>query len=199
VGLAGLRDVAAELSRREPTARSDNPYRRESRPRPDARIDYVFVRSGLQRSVHIQEIESVFDELPDPRRPELGYSDHAGLRAEIALAEPGSPLPRLDPDAIAAARRALLDGQHAAAERRSKRRWLAGTGVAGGVLALLGARSQALTRRRLLRSLLRSGGALAGGAGLGAAALAELASPDEARALEQALRSLDEMESSGRG
>lgn len=190
LGLAGLRDAAADLSRREPTSRSDNPYRRASRPQPDARIDYVFARSGLQRSVGIQKIESAFDGLPDPGRPELAYSDHAGLRAEFALAEPGAPLPDPHPDAVEAARSALLAGQRAAAERRSRRRWLAGMGVGGGVLALLGARSQALTRRGLLRSLLRSGGALAGGAGLGAAALAELASPDETRALEEALQQL---------
>ena len=61
------------------------------------------------------------------------------------------------------------------------------------MLALLGARSQTLTRRRLLRSLLTSGGALAGGAGLGAAALAELASPDETRALEQAQQQLQKL------
>lgn len=193
-GLTGLRDAAAERARREPTVVSGNPYRRDSRPLANARIDYVFVRDGLERGLRVRELRRVFDEPLLLGGSELAYSDHAGLRAVLEV-DAAQAVPRpLEPAAVATARRLLLAGRDEAHARRLERRRLAAAGLGAGAVALLGSRRPALTRRQLLRGLLVSGGALAGLAGAGCAGLAEIASPDESRAFEATLRQLEHLE-----
>ena len=100
-GLAGLRDAAAELGRREPTLLTSNPYQRSRR---EARIDYVFVRDGARYALHVQSSERIFD---DPLRIEgrsAAYSDHAGLVVDLALAPRAGGAPAPQAGAVAAAR-----------------------------------------------------------------------------------------------
>jgi endonuclease/exonuclease/phosphatase family metal-dependent hydrolase len=190
IGLAGLRDVAAELSRREPTVLSGSPYRRGARAQT-ARIDYVFVRDGAEQALAPVEVARIFDApLPLGGRT-AAYSDHAGVRAEIELrGAAGSAAPPA-PAALAEARELLLAGRAEALGRRRERRLLASGGLLAGGLALLAARRGPLTRRSLLRRLASAGGALGGSAGVGAALLAELASPQELRGFDESLRELD--------
>lgn len=188
LGLAGLRDAARERSRRQATVTASNPYRRERRSRRDARIDYVFVRNGLGSGLRVSQIDRVFDE-PLEDAGALTYSDHAGLRAELEPG-PGAPPARVDLAAVETARHVLLRARVAAEQRRHDRR-LAGTGAGAAALVCLGAHRGGLSRRRLLRGLLVSGGVLAGLAGIGAAGLVVLASPDESQGIDTALRQLD--------
>ncbi len=188
-GLSGLRDAAAERERRDPTILATNPYR-AARGVPDVRVDYVFLRDGAGRGLRARALERVFDAPLRLGGREAAYSDHAGLRAELELGATTRGTGAADPAAVETARRLLVEGRAAAERRRASRRSLAGLGLAGGALAFLGQRGGGLSRRRVLRGLLRSGGALAGLSGLGALALAELASPTETAAFDRALLDL---------
>ncbi len=194
LGLAGLRDAALERGRREPTVLPSNPYR-SSRRAPDARIDYVFVRAGAERGLRTLGFERVFDEPLRLGGRKAAYSDHAGLRVELAVdrTTAGGETPAADPGAVETARRLLVGGRSAAEQRRFRRRALGGLGLTAAALAFLGQRGGGLSRRRMLRGLLGSGGALMGLSGLGALALAELASPDETAAFDRALRELESL------
>jgi exonuclease III len=83
-GLSGLTDVAAALERREETIIPGSPYRTNERP-PGVRIDYVFTRDGVERTAAPHTISRVLDETIEINGNPAGYSDHAGLLAEINL------------------------------------------------------------------------------------------------------------------
>ena len=187
-GLAGLRDAAAVLGRREPTLLRSNPYQRSRR---EARIDYVFVRDGERYALRVRSSARIFDEPLRIEGRSAAYSDHAGLLVDLALAPLAGSAPAPRAEAIAAARRTLEEGREQASRRRRERRLLAGAGLSSGALALAASRSHALTRRRLLRQLLAAGGALSFTSGLAAAGLAEIAGAEEARAFEAVIRQLD--------
>jgi len=198
LGIAGLRDAAAELDRRELTIMAENPYRRESRPRDGVRIDYVFFRAGAEESLRAAGVQRVFDRPAQPIEGALAYSDHAGLRAEFELGPaPGQradvrrDAPAPEPGTLGLARAEIARGLEQAVARRDRRRLLAGLGLTAGLLTMLGAGRAPLTRRHLLRGLLRWGGGLAGATGVGALALAALTSPAEVRSFEAALQDLD--------
>jgi endonuclease/exonuclease/phosphatase family metal-dependent hydrolase len=89
-GLTGMRDIAAALDRREPTIFSGNPYR-AGRRKPGRRIDFVFARDGVGRSLIGRNIQRVFDEPFELDRHSITYSDHAGVLAELEIApQPGT-------------------------------------------------------------------------------------------------------------
>ena len=84
VGLSRLTDVAAALEWREVTIVPGPPYRANESP-PGVRIDYVFLRDGIERAVVPHSIERVLDETIEIEGEPAGYSDHAGLLAEVVL------------------------------------------------------------------------------------------------------------------
>ena len=195
-GLAGLRDAAAELGRREPTLLTSNPFQRSRR---DARIDYFFVRDGAHHALRVQSSARIFDEPLRIEGRNAAYSDHAGLLVDLALAPRAGGAPAPQAGAVAAARRMLDEGREQASRRRRDRRLLAGAGLSGGALALAASRWRPLTRRRLLRRLLTAGGVLSVTSGLASAGLAEIAATEEVRAFEAVIGNLEALElTSGR-
>jgi endonuclease/exonuclease/phosphatase family metal-dependent hydrolase len=182
-GLTGLRDVAVELDRRQPTALRANPFR--GKRGRDRRIDYVFARDGLDARVEPRSIERVLDEVfPLAGRP-ASVSDHAGLLAEVEIV-PGAPrAAAATPAAVALAREWLLRGRDDAARRRHGARELAGAGLAfTGALALGQRHLPAISRRRLLRGGFQGLALLALPPSLGLSLFSEVAAPDDLRAFE---------------
>jgi sphingomyelin phosphodiesterase 2 len=158
-GLAGLRDAGVELDRREPTSGSGE------------RIDLVFARDAAgtaARPVALERI-SVQGEL----------SDHAGLAAEIELADtPGASVAR-DAAAHAQAAEILARSARRARARRRQERVTAGAALLAAASALLAARQ---TRRRFLGRGLAAGAALAAPVGLVQALSSERWVPGEVEA-----------------
>lgn len=179
VGLTGLRDVAAELDRREPTAVRTNPYRRDT-DKPDRRIDYVLARDGDGRRLRPRTVSLAFDEdlRIDGRR--AAFSDHAGVLAEIAV-EPHATAGRraADPEALALASRLLDDGAGTARALRARRRAWAGAGLATAALAASGRRALSADRRGFLRGALQVGALAALAPGVGLSLSSEWLVPDE--------------------
>jgi endonuclease/exonuclease/phosphatase family metal-dependent hydrolase len=176
-GLAGVRDVAAELDRRQPTVLAANPYRGPGAE--DERIDYGFVRDGASGRWRPLGIERVFDERRRFGGEAGADSDHAGLLLDLELVDdPGqSPLP--EPSALSEAERWLDLGRYEARERQRTRRALGVGSFALACGATAATVSPRLERRRFLKlgtaSLAILG--LGGAAGLGA--LAEHFVPEE--------------------
>lgn len=190
-GLAGLRDVAIELDRRQPTALRHNPYR--GARKPDRRIDYVFARDGVHARVEPVRLERVLDEVFVLDGRAAAVSDHAGLLAEVRIAPGGTGyLPPRDASAIALARHWLAVGRAEAARRRDDARTFAGLGLvcAGGV-ALGRRRVATLSRRRLLRGGLGALALLAVPPSVGLSLLSEVAAPEEIRAFDALRARLD--------
>jgi endonuclease/exonuclease/phosphatase family metal-dependent hydrolase len=153
IGLSGLTDVAAALEWREVTIVPGPPYRANESP-PGVRIDYVFVRDGIERAVVPHSIERVLDETIEIEGKPAGYSDHAGLLAEITLDATQSIRPPPSTEAVAQAARFLHEGRGNAERRRHDQRGLA---AGGGVVALAAVGSASMvpvSRRRLLRAAL---------------------------------------------
>lgn len=183
-GLTGLRDVAVELDRRQPTALRSNPYRGGSRK--DRRIDYVFARDGRGAWVMPRAIERSFDEVFLLDGAPASVSDHAGLIAEVEVL-PGPARDSVAPSAsaLALAREWLARGRADAARRREGARAAAGIGIVCAGAIALGERSlPALSRRRLLRRGLHGVALLALAPSLGLSLLSEVVAPDELRAFE---------------
>ena len=189
-GLTGLIDSAAFLDRREPTLLIDNPYHRADHV-PGRRIDYIFFRSGAQRSLHPRSLELAFHQPLHLAGEAAAYSDHAGLLAEVEIgADPAAPGM---PDEMVArlARDLLQEGRDAAYARRSRQRKLAAGGLTGSLVALGLTDRMRKSRRSLLTGVL---GALAGTsflAGAGLALLSELFAPEEIAAYRTAEQQLN--------
>jgi sphingomyelin phosphodiesterase 2 len=167
-GLTGLTDVAAALEWREVTIVPGPPYRENDNP-PGVRIDYVFTRDGVGRAAVPHTISRVLDETIEIEGQPAGYSDHAGLLAEIELDAARSVRPSPAAGAIARAAEFLREGR-GNAERR--RRDQLGIAAGGGVVALaaVGSASRVtVSRRGLLRAALIGlpAFALAASAGVG--------------------------------
>lgn len=184
-GLTGLRDAAAELDLRAPTVELSNPYRRrQQRPK---RIDYVFHRDGVSRSVKARDVVRVFDD-PLPIRSRLrACSNHWGVLAEFDI-EPRieTPLPAPLAWALGEASRLLAQGRTAAEQRRRKLRGLSGVGLASMLAATAGGRSPVVSRRKLLRLSLRGAALLALTPTLGYSMLSEIFVPTEIHAFKDA-------------
>jgi endonuclease/exonuclease/phosphatase family metal-dependent hydrolase len=183
-GLTGLRDVAAELDRRQPTVLRANPYRTRS-TKPDRRIDFLFARDGASLRATPARVERVFDGVFEHDGASLSCSNHAGVLAEIEIepARRATP-PGADPDAVVRAARWLAEGRALAESRRRGDRLRAGAGVGAALLASAGVRTRPMTRRRLLRGTLQAAGLLALTPTLGFSFLSEVAAPDEIEAFQ---------------
>jgi endonuclease/exonuclease/phosphatase family metal-dependent hydrolase len=189
-GIARLRDAALEAGRPQATVLAASPYR--GRSFADARIDYVFVRDGVERALRVQRVERRFDE--ELRFGDEGgaASDHAGLVADLEIAPVRAPGERApDPRAVALARRSLEEGRTAWRERLGGERLAAAGALAAGGLAVVAARRPPLSRRRFLAAGLAAGGVLALPAGLAMGAWIEWSRGAEAEALDALLRDLD--------
>ena len=170
-GLSGLTDVAAVLGRREETIIPGSPYRTNERP-PGVRIDYVFTRDGVERTAVPHTISRVLDETIEINGNPAGYSDHAGLLAEINLDNARPFRPPLDAEAVARAAGYLREGRAKAEVRRSNHLSVATGGGAVAMVAIGSASMTPISRRRLLRAALIGlpAVALASSAGFGVVA-----------------------------
>ena len=83
LGLTGLRDLAAELDRRQATTLAQNPYHHPKHI--DERIDYVFFRDGARLGLRPLSIERNFDQLLDFDGEAGSCSDHSGLVADLEV------------------------------------------------------------------------------------------------------------------
>ncbi|MHC4422862.1 MAG: endonuclease/exonuclease/phosphatase family protein, partial [Planctomycetota bacterium] len=190
-GLARVRDVAAELGRPEPTVFRGNPFRAAGH-KPDRRIDFLFVRDGSQLGVRARETRRVFDEVFELGGEPASYSDHAGVLAELEIAQTSpAPPPTFDPEAAGLASRLLADGRSLAKRRRRGDRAVAGISFGMALLAAAGVRHRRLTRRRLLRAGLEGAGILALTPSVGLSTLSEVFAPDELRAFDNLATLLD--------
>ncbi len=180
-GLTGMRDVAADLDRRQPTVWGENVYRRKSALK---REDYVFARDGGSQGVVPVQIDRAFDETLELAGKRASYSNHGGLVAEFEVSPRGRPLARPDRGVIQRARELLSEGR-ADAERRQRggRTW-AGVGLGCATVASVGLRSRDLTRRRMLRGSLQCAALAALAPGVGLSVLSEVFVPDEIRAFD---------------
>jgi hypothetical protein len=178
-GLCGLRDTAADLDRRQATVLANHPYRQGGRA-PEDRIDYAFVRDGLRARARALAVDRVFDE-PLVFGGEPGaFSDHAGVRVEVAFAAQAERLlPSPSAAAVALARDALSTGRAEARARRRFERGVSGLGAAVGLASMLAARGPRAERRSFVRAGLWALGGLAVGGAIGAAVLAEAFVPPE--------------------
>lgn len=152
-GLAGLRDVAATLDRREATSRADNPYHRANHV--DARIDYVFDRPGVDLAPVPRSIQRIFDAPLDFDGTPGTYSDHSGLLAVFDLVS-GKRSQPFEPqqEALRLGSELISSGRAISARRRSRKRLAATAGALVAVTAAAGARRAGRTRRRFLRNSL---------------------------------------------
>lgn len=191
--LTGLRDVARELGNAQPTVTAENPLRNSRKP--DRRVDYVFARDGAGARLVARSVDRIFDEPPPP--PLRGYSDHAGVLAELEVLPADRPRPAWSPrpEAIATARRLLAEGRVTARERRADGRALSGAGIGVAALATVGRRTLTTrTRRGFLRAGLQASALLALPTCLGGSLLSEVFAPSEIRAYDAVQRSLDRLE-----
>ena len=184
-GLTGVRDVAADLDRREPTVEDGNPYRPD-RHLPSRRIDFVLVRDGVSQGLLPRSVRRVFDEtLEIDGRPRT-YSDHAGVLAEIELVAPSAPAAAApDPRAVALALALLAEGRDYARGRADEFGAAAAIGAGASVLAATGARL-ASTRRRFVQRALYAMAAIGLVPGAAGSLLSEVYVPEEVRAFEDA-------------
>jgi endonuclease/exonuclease/phosphatase family metal-dependent hydrolase len=181
-GLTGLRDVAAELDRRQPTVPTHNTYR--PRSKNARRIDYVFARDGSERGLRPVRVDRVFDEPFDLGGSQASYSDHAGVVAELEISEDRRPLTPPDRDSIALAAQMLSEGRAEAEQRQQGQRAGAGIGLGCAALAAMGVRSVDVSRRRLLRGSLQCAALAALAPGVGLSILSEMFVPSEIRAFD---------------
>jgi hypothetical protein len=192
-GIAGVRDAAATLDRRQDTVLPANSYlggAGEAR-----RIDFLFSRGGGSRTLSPVSIERVLDGTPSGEGGARAYSDHAGVLGEFEIGK-RAPEPVIDPGAIRMARELLIVGQREVETRWQRQRVLGSLALATLPAAFMGARRPALSRRRFLAGSLRSLGVLAGSFGALRLGLTEAFRPAELAGFEAALRRLDSLEGS---
>jgi endonuclease/exonuclease/phosphatase family metal-dependent hydrolase len=180
-GLTGMRDIAAEMDRRQPTVWGENAYRKKSARK---REDYVFARDGALRGVVPVHIERAFDEILELAGQRASYSNHGGLVAEFEVSSHGRPLAHPNRGVIERAREMLLEGRADAERRRRGGRTWAGIGFGCAAVAGVGLRSPDLSRRRLLRGSLQCAALAALAPGVGLSVLSEVFLPNEIRAFD---------------
>ena len=192
IGLTSVRDVAAELSLRRPTAAAANPYRASAKT---WRKDFVFVRDCRERGLSALKIEPIFDDPIQIAGGLAAYSEHYGLAAELALVEPSEPVPVAVPETRQLAERLLREGGYLSEARRHDHRSMAIVGVGTAIACSAGARqiSGRSTRRMLLRGLLATGAVGA----LTPSLLSEILIPQEVRAFENAQATLARLSPQG--
>jgi hypothetical protein len=178
-GLTGLRDTAAEVGQRQPTVHRGNPYRPNPR-KPERRIDFIFARNGRELGIIGQQVRRVFDGEIEIAGSRAGYSNHAGVLAELDVAPCAhAPSQRPDAQALALAAELLAEGRDEARRRQRDSRTLASAGVGGAALALGALRTKPMSRRRLLRHMVQLAGLAAVAPAAGCSLLSEYFVPDE--------------------
>ncbi len=178
VGLSGLTDAAAALDRREVTVVPGSPYRANERA-PGVRIDYVFTRDGVERAAVPHTISRVLDETIEIEGQLAGYSNHAGLLAEVSLDATRFAQPPLAADAIARAADFLREGRGKAERRRRDQLGIAAGGGGVALAAVGSALAAPVSRRRLLYAGLFGLPALALASSAGVGVLADRIVSDE--------------------
>ncbi|MCG8591521.1 MAG: endonuclease/exonuclease/phosphatase family protein [Proteobacteria bacterium] len=193
-GLTSLRDVAAELDRRQATIRSANGYRR-GRRYPDRRVDLVLVRDGADRVIQSRSIRRVFDDAFGDDHRVRAFSDHAGVLAELGVEAGSAPgTDAVDAGAVVLASGILEEG-HAEAERRLRGHELvAGAGLTGALVAGVGSRLAPVSRRRFLRRTLQGAALASLTPGVGYSLLSQVLAPSEVLAFDRSRRVLRELE-----
>lgn len=155
-GLSGVRDVAALLDRREPTAYPESPYREAHGTA--RRIDYVFVRDGGDGRWFPRTVRRIFDKTWSLEGEVAAYSDHAGVLAEVELVPGAVALPAIPPRAVKRAEWALTAGKERAVARLQSGRAWTGAGVAAVGLLAAAHQVKPLSRRAFLAGALRAAG-----------------------------------------
>lgn len=178
-GLSGLRDVAAELDRRQSTVLAGHPYR-GGRPDED-RIDFAWARDGTRASARPVGVTRIFDAWLEFDGEPGAFSDHAGVMADVEFAAGGSPAHVPQEQAIALARERIELGREIAQSRRTAERGMAAGGLVAAAGATVGARRLGADRRGFVRTLLWT---LAGMGVVGAAGTAALSEYFVAQELE---------------
>jgi endonuclease/exonuclease/phosphatase family metal-dependent hydrolase len=202
--LTRLTDVAATLGAREPTSTLSNPYRSARGAVNESRIDYVFCRSGSERGANVAAIRRVFDTpLSSTQRTAgpAGYSDHAGLLADIEIGGPQQPLAAIPAATFDRARELLRAGRVDTLTRRRGERITAGGGIVMAALAAAAARRPALSRRRFLRASAWGLAGLSATSAAGLFTLAERFVPEELAgydAIDALLERMAQAEAEGR-
>jgi endonuclease/exonuclease/phosphatase family metal-dependent hydrolase len=183
--ILGLEDVAVRLGKRFNTTLHSNPYRKPTGI--DKRKDYVFARSGAERTLIPRRIELCFDDVLDFEGERASYSNHAGLVATLELAA-GPPTARPDPPSwvFDVAADAIQEGERLAEAGRRDDRWASGIGLGLAAAAVLGAAPRRMSRRRVLRGFLAAGGLVALTPGVGLTIATEVFLPDEIAAFRRA-------------
>ena len=195
LGLTGTRDGAAELGVRTPTVYRANPYRASS-SKPDRRIDLLLARSGSAAGLRIRRVERCFDDLFRHHDREIACSNHAGMLIDFELVPgAGSPVPPVDPAAVATAARLLGEGRALARSYRRDGRLAAGAGLGAAVVATAGVHSGPVTRRRLLRGALHAAGLASLAPVLGFSFVSEVLAPGELQAFDELAARLARMAS----
>lgn len=196
-GLTGLRDVAAKLDAREDTVVRGSPYRAKKKKRnePGKRIDYIFLREGIDHVVRPLHIERIFDEEIVLGGERAAYSNHMGVMAELQIsARKGEILERVvSRSALDLASDLLSQGRFEAEQRLSGVRVVSVAGVACAALAAVSARGGLASRRRFLKSSLRAIALAALAPGVGYSVLSAVWVPDEMSAFENAQQRLDQL------
>jgi endonuclease/exonuclease/phosphatase family metal-dependent hydrolase len=180
-GLSGLRDLAYEIGRAQPTVLRANPFRAHS-TKPDRRVDYVFGRDGRRSRVRAQSVQRIFADRIGGGP--LAYSNHAGVLAELAI-EPATREAGWTPatSAIETAQRILAAGREEARQRQAEQRKLTSAGLGIAALVAIGDRRlPPVGRRRFLRAGLQVAAAAALAPSLGCSVLSEVFVPEEIRA-----------------
>ena len=181
-GLSRLRDVAADLDRREQTVMTENAYRAGSKV--GKRIDYIFTRDGSERGIEPVRVERIFDQPLEFRGRRASYSNHAGVLAEFEISETRRPFAAPDRGAIELAAHLLSEGRAESEERQQGRRAWAGIGFGCAALASMGVRSVEVSRRRLLRRSLQCTALAALAPSVGLSILSEVFVPSEIQAFD---------------
>lgn len=189
LGLTGLRDVAAELDRRQPTVLNTNPYRPGMRL-PSRRIDFVLARDGRERGLAPRVARRVFDRQPDTGNGTgdgpLAFSNHAGVLAELELTAAPRPPAAPDPAACALALDLIAEGRRYEQRRNRELREQALLGAGSSALAVSGAGVARVTRRRFMERGLQWAAVASLAPGAVSTLLAESAGASEVRAFDQA-------------
>ena len=189
LGLTGLRDAAVVTNQRQATISAENPYRRKQTGASEERIDYVFARGGSKRGLRIDSIQRIFDDSLEFDGREATYSDHAGIRVDLALDQSPLSRPPIESEAIDEARKLLQSGMQATQHKGRNQRIIGIAAIAGAITSWSLARG--MTRRAWLRLLLRAAGLTSAAAGAGFGWLGLEASPSEAEGYQKLLAELD--------
>ncbi|MFP8880606.1 MAG: endonuclease/exonuclease/phosphatase family protein, partial [Myxococcota bacterium] len=199
-GLTGMRDCAAVREHRQATSLGSNPYHAGGAV-DDSRIDYVFVRDGLESAIDVIDATRIFDADLEIDGHRAAYSDHAGLLVDVSIPGKVGSAHTPNPLAVELARAGLSKGRELAEGRQRRERWEALASLGIGGLAVASRRSAPLERRKFLRSLLLGVAAVGTGSALGLAALSEFAVRQELENYQAVGHLLDELlaDSSVRG